>query len=428
MLEIVDIIAREILDSRGFPTVEVDVHLNSGHTGRASVPSGASTGSYEAVELRDGDKNRYLGKGVLNAILAINGEIANTILGMDAGEQSIIDHSLIHLDGTENKSRLGANSILAVSIAIAKAAAAASYMPLYRYLGGVNSHILPVPMMNILNGGIHADNDIDIQEFMIIPVNSSTMQDAVRIGAEIFHVLKAILKQAGYNTNVGDEGGFAPQMKSSYEALDIIMKAIDQAGYKAGQDVFIALDSAATELYVDGLYNLVGENKQLTSEKFVKYYEKLIANYPIISIEDPMAEQDYPGWEMITKSLGKKVQLVGDDLFVTNVKLLREGIKNNYGNSILIKPNQIGTLTETFETINVASKAGYNTIISHRSGETEDTTIAHLAVAMNAGQIKAGSLARSERLAKYNELIRIEEELNEQGRFIGREVYSKYIK
>ncbi|AIL65537.1 Enolase [Rickettsiales bacterium Ac37b] len=428
MLEIIDIIAREIVDSRGFPTVEVDVHLSGGHKGRASVPSGASTGTYEAMELRDGDKNRYLGKGVLSSISAINGEIVDTILGMDVSDQSIIDHALIHLDGTENKSRLGANSILAVSIAVAKAAASASYMPLYRYIGGINSNTLPVPMMNILNGGVHADNDIDIQEFMIVPVNSHTMQDAVRMGAEIFHVLKDILKQSSYNTNVGDEGGFAPQMKSSYEALDVIMKAIERAGYKAGSDVFIALDCAASELYIDGIYNLVGENKKLTCEKLVEYYEKLVNNYPILSIEDPMAERDYTGWKMITESIGNRVQLVGDDLFVTNVKLLKEGIKNHYANAVLIKPNQIGTLTETLETINVAYKAGYNTIISHRSGETEDTTIAHLAVATNSGQIKTGSLARSERLAKYNELIRIEEELSDQGKFIGSEVYSKYIK
>ena len=427
MLEIINIIAREIIDSRGIPTVEVDVCLSSGHKGRASVPSGASTGTYEAVELRDGDKSRYLGKGVLNTINAINGEIADTVLGMDAGEQSIIDHALIHLDATDNKSRLGANSILAVSLAVAKAAASASYMPLYRYIGGINSNTLPVPLMNILNGGVHADNDIDIQEFMIVPVNACTMQDAVRIGAEVFHVLKNILKQSGYNTNVGDEGGFAPQMKSSDEALDVIMQAIEQAGYKPGKDVFIALDSAASELYIDGLYNLAGESKKLTSEKFVEYYEKLVNNYPIISIEDPMAEGDYSGWKMMTESLGKRVQLVGDDLFVTNVKLLKEGIKNHYANSILIKPNQIGTLTETLETINVAYKAGYNTIISHRSGETEDTTITHLAVAMNTGQIKTGSLARSERLAKYNELIRIEEELSDQAKFAGSEIYSAYI-
>ncbi|MFV9876257.1 MAG: phosphopyruvate hydratase [Rickettsiales endosymbiont of Dermacentor nuttalli] len=427
VLEIINIIAREIIDSRGIPTVEVDVCLSSGHKGRASVPSGASTGTYEAVELRDGDKSRYLGKGVLNTINAINGEIADTVLGMDAGEQSIIDHALIHLDATDNKSRLGANSILAVSLAVAKAAASASYMPLYRYIGGINSNTLPVPLMNILNGGVHADNDIDIQEFMIVPVNACTMQDAVRIGAEVFHVLKNILKQSGYNTNVGDEGGFAPQMKSSDEALDVIMQAIEQAGYKPGKDVFIALDSAASELYIDGLYNLAGESKKLTSEKFVEYYEKLVNNYPIISIEDPMAEGDYSGWKMMTESLGKRVQLVGDDLFVTNVKLLKEGIKNHYANSILIKPNQIGTLTETLETINVAYKAGYNTIISHRSGETEDTTITHLAVAMNTGQIKTGSLARSERLAKYNELIRIEEELSDQAKFAGSEIYSAYI-
>lgn len=410
-MEIVDIIAREIIDSRGNPTVEADVLLEDGSMGRAASPSGASTGSLEALELRDGDKSRFHGKGVLKAVDHINNEIAENLIGIDASEQRLIDQILIEMDGTKNKSNLGANAILAVSLAVAKAAAKSHNMPLYRYLGGVNAYIMPIPMMNIINGGAHADNDIDIQEFMIMPVKSDSIKDSIRMGAEIFHSLKAELHKAGYNTAVGDEGGFAPNMKSSNEALEYIMKAIANAGYKAGEDVSLALDSASSEFFRDGKYDMKGENKILSSDELIKYYENLIANFPIISIEDAMAEGDFDGWKNITSAIGNKIQLVGDDLFVTNPAIITKGIANKLANAVLIKPNQIGTLTETMEAIRIAQTNKYNTIISHRSGETEDTTIAHIAVATGAGQIKTGSLSRSDRLAKYNELMRIEEEL-----------------
>ena len=420
MSAIIDIHGREILDSRGNPTVEVDVVLESGAFGRAAVPSGASTGAHEACELRDGDKKRYLGKGVLKAVESVNGEIYDALAGMEADEQSIIDQTMIDLDGTPNKKRLGANAILGVSMAVAKAAAEEAGLPLYRYIGGAFAHLLPVPMMNIINGGAHADNPIDIQEFMIMPVGAPSVADAIRTGAEVFHALKSELKAAGHNTNVGDEGGFAPNLGSADEALSFIMKAIEKAGYKPGKDVMLALDSASSEFYKKGKYVLAGEKKTLDAKGMVKYYENLVKNYPIVSIEDGMAEDDWEGWKLLTDSLGGKIQLVGDDLFVTNPARLSDGIKQGVGNSILVKVNQIGSLTETLEAVEMAHKAGYTAVLSHRSGETEDSTIADLAVATNCGQIKTGSLSRSDRLAKYNQLIRIEEELGTAARYAGK--------
>jgi enolase len=411
--------AREIIDSRGNPTVEVDIMLEDGSFGRAAVPSGASTGSQEAIELRDNDKNRYLGKGVLKAVYNVNSEIADTIMGMDASEQINIDKALITLDGTPNKSRLGANAILGTSLAVAKAASVSKEMPLCKYLGGPYSNIMPVPMMNIINGGAHADNLIDIQEFMIMPISAVSMADAIRMGAEVFHSLKSILKNAGLNTNIGDEGGFAPDLRNSNEAIEWLLKAIEQAGYKPGVDIKLALDAAASEFYKGGKYKLKGENKELTSDQLIDYYKSLVNNYPIVSIEDAMAEDDIAGWKALTIELGKKIQLVGDDLFVTNPSILKKGINEGLANAILIKPNQIGTLTETWQAIEIAKSNGYNAILSHRSGETEDSTIAHIAVASNCGQIKTGSLCRSDRLAKYNELIRIEEELVSVAKYIG---------
>lgn len=423
MSEIINIHAREILDSRGTPTVEVDVALESGFTGRAAVPSGASTGAHEAVELRDGKADRYNGKGVLKAVAAVNGEIAKKISGFEASDQIEIDRAMINLDGTPNKGRLGANAILGVSLAVAKAAAAEREMPLYRYVGGVNAHVLPVPMMNILNGGKHADNPIDIQEFMIMPVSAPSFVEAVRMGAEVFQALKKILKQAGLNTNVGDEGGFAPSLKSADEALSYIMKAIETAGYTPGEDIALALDAASSEFYKDGKYVLEGENKRLNASGIVAYYEDLVAKYPIRSIEDGCAEDDFEGWDLLTETLGHKVQLVGDDLFVTNTNRLQVGIDRMIGNSILVKVNQIGTLTETLEAVAMAQRASYTAVLSHRSGETEDSTIADLAVATNCGQIKTGSMSRSDRLAKYNQLIRIEEELGNSGAYAGRAIF-----
>ncbi|HEX9570610.1 MAG TPA: phosphopyruvate hydratase [Rhodospirillales bacterium] len=422
MTAITDIFAREILDSRGNPTVEVDVTLDSGHLGRAAVPSGASTGTHEAVELRDGDKRRYGGKGVRKACDAVNGEIFDAVSGIDAEDQMLIDRTMIELDGTENKGRLGANAILGVSLAVAKAAAAAAGQPLFRFVGGAHAHLLPVPMMNIINGGAHADNPIDIQEFMIAPVGAANLADAVRAGSEVFQTLKGALKKAGHGTNVGDEGGFAPGLKSTNAALDFILKAIEGAGYKPGKDVMVALDAASNEFFKGGKYRMEGEGKTLDAAGNVKFYEKLVRDYPIYSIEDAMAEDDWNGWQALTKALGGKVQLVGDDVFVTNPKRLAEGIKKGVANAILIKVNQIGTLTETLETIAAAHKAGYATVISHRSGETEDATIADIAVATNAGQIKTGSLSRSDRLAKYNQLIRIEQQLGPAARYAGRSV------
>lgn len=422
MSEIIEIKAREILDSRGNPTVEVDVTLENGAFGRAAVPSGASTGKHEAHELRDKDKSKFLGLGVQKACEAVNGEISEVLLGLDAFYQRNIDKALIELDGTTNKSRLGANAILGVSMAVAKAASNYLDMPLYRYLGGFNSYLLPTPMMNIINGGQHADNPIDVQEFMIVPVGASSIKEAIRYGSEIFHTLKKILKTEGYNVSVGDEGGFAPNLKSSEEALDNIMKAIEQAGYKPGKDVLIALDAAATEFYENSKYNMQGEGKVRSSDEMIKYWENLINKYPIFSIEDGLAEDDWEGWANLTKALGKKVQLVGDDLFVTNPLRLKSGIEKGVGNSILIKVNQIGTLSETFDTIELAHKAGYSCVISHRSGETEDTTISDIAVATNSGQIKTGSLSRTDRLAKYNQLIRIEEELEEVAEYAGNSI------
>lgn len=427
MTQILNILAREILDSRGFPTVEVDVELVSGATGRAAVPSGASTGSFEALERRDGDQGRYLGKGVMGAVTAINNDIFEAIQGLDAFDQRHIDQVLIDLDGTQNKSKLGANAILGVSLATAKAGAIAQGLPLYRYLGGVDAHVLPVPMMNIINGGAHADNPIDIQEFMIIPAGAASLREAVRLGAEVFHSLKALLKKAGHNTNVGDEGGLAPALRSSREALDFILQAIDSTGYEAGKDIFLALDVAATEFYKEGRYHMVGEGKTFTSDQMISYYEELLLQYPIISIEDGLSEEDWTGWVNLTHSLGKRIQLVGDDLFVTNPERLRKGIEMGAANAILIKPNQIGTLTETLEAIRIAKEAGYKVVISHRSGETEDTTIADLAVATNAGQIKTGSLSRSDRVAKYNQLIRIEEELDTFSRYAGQNIFQSWI-
>jgi len=418
MSAITDIRAREILDSRGNPTVEVDVTLESGSKGRAAVPSGASTGTHEAVELRDGDKKRYGGKGVKKAVEGVNGEIFDALSGFDAADQAGLDRALIELDGTENKARLGANAILGVSLAVAKAASSDLGLPLYRYVGGVEATTLPVPMMNVINGGVHADNPIDIQEFMIVPVGAPSVTEAVRWGAEVFHALKSALKDKGHNTNVGDEGGFAPNLKSAEEALSFILRAIEAAGYKPGEQVALALDPAASEFCRDGKYKM--EGKTLDSGQMVKFYEGLVAKYPILSIEDGVAEGDLAGWIELTKALGKKIQLVGDDNFVTNPKRLAEGIKQGVANAILIKLNQIGTLSETLETIALARRNGYGTVISHRSGETEDSTIADLAVGTNAGQIKTGSLSRSDRLAKYNQLIRIEEELGASARYPGR--------
>ena len=422
MTAITHIHAREIIDSRGNPTIEVDVGLEDGSFGRAAVPSGASTGSMEALELRDNDKKRYRGKGVLKAVANVNGEIADALTGMDAEEQIKIDQAMLELDGTENKSKLGANAILGVSLAVAQAAAASLELPLYRYIGGVRAHVLPVPLMNIINGGQHADNKLDIQEFMIVPVSATSIADAVRMGAEVFHELKHRLSENGLNTSVGDEGGFAPKIGKAEEALTYIMEAIAGAGYKAGKDIVLALDAAATEFYHDGKYVLEGENKTFDCGKLLKYYETLVKNYPIVSIEDPMAEDDHIGWKEITELLGDKVQLVGDDLFVTNPSILAQGIEDGLANALLVKVNQIGTLTETLQAVDMAHRAGYRAILSHRSGETEDTTIAHLAVATNCGQIKTGSLSRSDRLAKYNELIRIEEELGSSAYYAGKNI------
>lgn len=422
MTAIIDIHARQILDSRGNPTVEVDVLLDDGSFGRAAVPSGASTGAHEAVEKRDGDKAYYLGKGVLEAVEAVNGEIAEEITGLDAEEQAEIDAAMIELDGTENKGRLGANAILGVSLAVAKAAADARGLPLYRYVGGVSAHVLPVPMMNIINGGEHADNAIDFQEFMIVPVGAESLAEAVRCGAEIFHTLKKGLHDKGLSTAVGDEGGFAPNIASTREALDFIMASIEKAGYAPGDDVMLALDCAATEYYRDGAYAMVGEGKTLSSAENAEFLADLCAAYPIFSIEDGMAEDDWDGWKLLTDRLGGKVQLVGDDLFVTNPKRLARGIAGGFANSLLVKVNQIGTLTETLEAVSLAQRARYTAVMSHRSGETEDATIADLAVATNCGQIKTGSLARSDRLAKYNQLIRIEEELGATAVYAGRSI------
>jgi enolase len=420
MTAIVDIAAREILDSRGNPTIEVDVTLEDGSMGRAAVPSGASTGKHEAVELRDGDKNRYGGKGVLNAVEAVNRDIFEALGGMDAEEQVEIDETMIELDGTPNKARLGANAILGVSLATAKAAADVCGLPLYRYVGGTQARVLPVPMMNILNGGVHADNPIDFQEFMILPVGAPSFAEAVRWGAEIFHVLKGALKKAGHNTNVGDEGGFAPNLPSAEAALDFILAAVNQAGFDPKKDVALGLDCAASEFFRDGAYVYAGEGKTRSGEEQARYLAKLVADYPIVSIEDGMAEDDWAGWKILTDLVGAKCQLVGDDIFVTNVARLSQGIKAGVGNSILVKVNQIGTLTETLAAVDLAQRASYTAVMSHRSGETEDATIADLAVATNCGQIKTGSLARSDRLAKYNQLIRIEEELGDSGRYAGR--------
>ncbi|HWE77612.1 MAG TPA: phosphopyruvate hydratase [Pseudolabrys sp.] len=422
MTAIVDIIGREVLDSRGNPTVEVDVLLEDGSRGRAAVPSGASTGAHEAVELRDGDKKRYLGKGVTKAVDAVNGEIFDTIGGMDAEAQAQIDAAMIELDGTPNKSRLGANAILGVSLATAKAAAEASGLPLYRYVGGTSARQLPVPMMNIVNGGVHADNPIDFQEFMIMPIGAPTFAEGLRMGVEVFQTLKAALKAAGHNTNVGDEGGFAPNLKSAEAALDFVMQAIDKAGYKPGNDVMLALDCAATEFFKDGKYVYEGEGKTRSAAEQAQYLADLVSRYPIVSIEDGMSEDDFAGWKILTEKVGARCQLVGDDLFVTNVKRLSQGIDEGMGNSILIKVNQIGTLTETLAAVEMAHKAAYTCVMSHRSGETEDSTIADLAVATNCGQIKTGSLARSDRTAKYNQLLRIEEELGDQALYGGRSV------
>jgi enolase len=422
MSTIIDIVGREILDSRGNPTVEVDVFLEDGTMGRAAVPSGASTGAHEAVELRDGDKSRYMGKGVTKAVAAVNGEIAELLVGAEALEQVEIDTEMRVLDGTENKSRLGANAILGVSLAVAKAAAAYSDQPLYRYVGGTSARVLPVPMMNIINGGEHADNPIDIQEFMIMPVAADTVSDAVRIGSEIFHTLKKELSAAGHNTGIGDEGGFAPNLRSTTDALDFIMKSVEKAGYKPGEEVYLAMDCAATEYFDGKRYNMKGEGKVLSSAENADYLVDLANRYPIISIEDGMSEDDWEGWKILTDKLGGKVQLVGDDLFVTNSKRLADGIIKGCGNSILVKVNQIGTLTETLEAVEMAHRAGFTSVMSHRSGETEDATIADLAVATNCGQIKTGSLARSDRLAKYNQLIRIEEMLGDTAQYAGRSV------
>ncbi len=422
MSTIIDIHAREILDSRGNPTVEVDVYLEDGSMGRAAVPSGASTGAHEANERRDGDAGRYKGKGVLEAVAAVNGEIAEEIVGFDATEQVGIDRTMIEMDGTPNKSRLGANAILGVSLAVAKAAAEFSGQPLYRYVGGTSARILPVPMMNIINGGEHADNPIDIQEFMIMPVGAENIREAVRMGSEVFHTLKKELQNAGHNTGIGDEGGFAPNLNSARDALDFILKSIEKAGYTPGEDMFLALDCAATEYFRGGKYEMKGEGKSLSIEENVAFLAGLAADYPIISIEDGCSEDDWAGWKLLTDTLGDKIQLVGDDLFVTNPKRLAEGIKAGCANSMLVKVNQIGTLTETLQAVEMAHRARYTNVMSHRSGETEDATIADLAVATNCGQIKTGSLSRSDRLAKYNQLIRIEELLGETAEYAGRSV------
>ncbi|TNC68042.1 phosphopyruvate hydratase [Rubellimicrobium roseum] len=422
MSTIIDVHAREILDSRGNPTVEVDVTLESGAQGRAAVPSGASTGAHEAVEKRDGDKARYKGKGVLEAVAAVNGEIAEAVLGMDATEQAGLDALMIELDGTPNKGRLGANAILGVSLAAAKAAAEFTQQPLYRYVGGTAARILPVPMMNIINGGQHADNPIDIQEFMIMPVSAANIRDAVRMGSEVFHTLKKELHDQGLATGVGDEGGFAPGLNSAREALDVILRSIEGAGYTPGEDIVLALDCAATEYYKNGKYEMEGEGKSLTSEENVRFLEGLVADYPLVSIEDGCSEDDWEGWKMLTDALGGKVQLVGDDLFVTNPGRLREGIDRGVANSLLVKVNQIGTLSETLRAVDMAHRARYTCVMSHRSGETEDATIADLAVATNCGQIKTGSLSRSDRLAKYNQLIRIEEMLGDVAEYAGRSI------
>jgi enolase len=420
MGEIVAIKAREILDSRGNPTIEVDVWLDTGYMGRAAVPSGASTGSREALELRDGDPKRYMGKGVLRAVQNVNEEIAPRIIGLNAQDQTSIDRILIALDGTENKSRLGANAILGVSMAVAKAAAEEAGLPLYRYLGGVAANLLPVPFMNVINGGKHADNNLDIQEFMIVPLNAPSFQEALRMGAEVFHSLKKILKSKGLNTAVGDEGGFAPNLASNEEALKVLVEAIEKAGYEPGKDVFLAMDAAASEFYKDGIYVMNAEKEpKKSSADLVGYYEDLVKRYPIVMIEDGMAESDWEGWKLLTDRLGRSIQLIGDDIFVTNTKIIAKGIQEGIANSVLIKLNQIGTVTETFEAIDMAHKAGYKTLISHRSGETEDTIIADLAVAARTGQIKTGSLSRIDRVAKYNRLLRIEEELDKSGKYAG---------
>ncbi len=418
-----DVYAREILDSRGNPTVEVEVILEDGTVGRAAVPSGASTGAYEAVELRDGDKERYLGKGVLQAVENVNTVIAPEVIGFDALDQVGLDRTMIDLDGTPNKGRLGANAILGVSMAVAKAAANALGMPLYKYLGGINAKELPVPMMNILNGGKHADNNVDIQEFMVMPVGAPNFAEALRMGAEVFHNLKAVLKGKGLNTAVGDEGGFAPDLNSNEEALAVIIEAVSKAGYKPGEDIMLALDVAATELYRDGKYVLEGEGKTKTSDEMIDFYVELLKKYPIISIEDGLSEDDWEGWQKLTSRLGKRIQLVGDDLFVTNTERLARGIETGVANSILIKVNQIGTLTETFDAIEMAKRAGYTAVVSHRSGETEDATIADIAVAANAGQIKTGAPSRTDRVAKYNQLLRIEEELGDIARYKGKKAF-----
>ncbi len=422
MTTIIDITGREILDSRGNPTVEVDVVLEDGSMGRAAVPSGASTGAHEAVELRDGDKGRYLGKGVTKAVAAVNGELFDALAGMEAEDQIAIDQAMIELDGTPNKARLGANAILGVSLAVAKAAAEASALPLYRYVGGTSARTLPVPMMNIINGGVHADNPIDFQEFMVMPVGADSFREGLRMGAEIFHTLKGALKKAGHNTNVGDEGGFAPNLPSAEAGLDFVMKAIEQAGYKPGKDVYLALDCASTEFFKNGKYDYEGEGVKRSISEQAAYLAKLAKAYPIISIEDGMSEDDWDGWKQVTDLIGKTHQLVGDDLFVTNTRRLKEGISKGIANSILVKVNQIGSLSETLEAVEMAHKAGYTAVMSHRSGETEDSTIADLAVATNCGQIKTGSLARSDRLAKYNQLLRIEEELGSQAIYAGRSI------
>jgi len=423
MSSIVDIVAREILDSRGNPTIEADVLLESGVMGRAAVPSGASTGSREAIELRDGDASRFLGKGVMQAVENVNTEISEAIIGLDAQEQAFIDQTMIDLDVTDNKSRLGANAILAVSMAVAKAAAEESGLPLYRYFGGMSPMQMPVPMMNIINGGEHANNSLDIQEFMIMPVGAATFREALRCGAEVFHALKKLLNKKGHSTAVGDEGGFAPNLGSHAEALEIIVQAIEAAGYVPGKDVLLALDCAASEFYKDGKYHLAGEGLQLTSAQFTDYLANLADQFPIVSIEDGMSEADWDGWKLLTDRLGKTVQIVGDDVFVTNTKIFKEGIRKGIANSILIKINQIGTLSETFAAVEMAKRAGYTAVISHRSGETEDSTIADIAVGLNAGQIKTGSLSRSDRIAKYNQLLRIEEDLGDTASYPGRDTF-----
>jgi enolase len=422
MTKIVLVKAREILDSRGFPTLEAEIHLDDNSVALAAVPSGASTGSLEACELRDGDKARFLGKGVLKAVENVNKKISSKLIGLDPFNQRAIDQMMIEMDGTENKSNLGANAILAASLAVAKVSAVSKRIPLFEYLGGSQAQVLPVPMMNIINGGKHADNKIDIQEFMVMPVEAASVKDSIRIGAEIFQHLKSLLKKDGHNTNVGDEGGFAPNLNSTKEALDYVSKAVEKAGYTLGKEVVLALDSASTEFYKNGKYDLAGEGRILSSDQMVHYYEELVNNYPIFSIEDAFAENDYEGWKNITAALGKKIQLVGDDLFVTNPKILQQGIIDHMANAMLVKFNQIGTLSETLDAINLAKSAGYNNVISHRSGETEDTTIAHIAVATNAGQIKTGSLCRSDRTAKYNELIRIEEYLGTKAKYAGKTI------